>query len=417
MNTLISYTLNRNTYYLTVDVKKILPLVFTGCKRDRELIKRKRLSLKSDYVYARQNKNSDDWTLSDGSSKKFDKLFLSKQFVEKEYDTKLPDIYQVDMFDDACTFFGDELEVWGERSMDKCFFRVANVAEVLEIPDLRHTIIGNRSGYILDYDFYFFNRKKWGSPPQKDNKKELYLSYAGLVRVLYVSRHKMQQKFKTWVLETLYTHQIGTTKQKTVLAAKLLGTTYDAVKSVLSKSTDMPCIYLIRIGIVNDIFDMVCGVKKTYVIMKVGLTKSLSRRMYEHDRNYKKEFGVAPTLEYYSYIDPQYVSNAEADIKAYVAESNMLLPYDNYTELIIIKPSQMKTLKAKYNKIGKRYMGHITDMMSRLNDAERDMIIANERYERKIELLVSKHANEILAKDLEMANMKIEMLLLKSGQQ
>jgi hypothetical protein len=350
--------------------------------------------------------------LSDGSSKKFDKLFLSKQFVEKEYDTKLPDIYQVDMFDDACTFFGDELEVWGERAMDKCFFRVANVSKVLEMPNLHSTIIKDITGYIVDNDFYFFNTKKKDNILKKDNKKELYLSYAGLVRVLYVSKHNMQQEFKTWVLETLYTHQLGTTKQKTVLAAKLLGTTYDAVKSVLSKSTDMPCIYLIRIGLVNDIFDMVCGVKKTYVIMKVGLTKSLSRRMYEHDRNYKNEFGVAPTLEYYSYIDPQYVSKADTDIKTYVTERNMLLPYDNYTELIIIKPSQMKTLKTKYNKIGKRYMGHITDMMSRLNDAERDAEIIAAKHAN--ELLVAKYSNELLAKDLEMANMNIEMLLLKS---
>jgi hypothetical protein len=99
----------------------------------------------------------------------------------------------------------------------------------------------------------------------------------------------------------------------------------------------------------------------------------------------------------------------------------MLLPYDNYTELIIIEPSEMKTIKAKYDKIGKRYMGHITDMMSRLNDAEKDMIISNERYEHAIELSDAKHAiellakdNELLAKDLEIANMKIEILQLKS---
>jgi hypothetical protein len=144
----------------------------------------------------------------------------------------------------------------------------------------------------------------------------------------------MQQEFKTWVLETLYTHQLGTTKQKTVVAAKLLGTTYDAVKSVLSKSTDMPCIYLIRIGFINDIFRTDYCDEKNHVIMKVGLTKSLSRRMYEHDRNYKNEFGVSPTLEYYSYIDPQYVSKVETDIKTYVTESNMLLPYERYEHAI-----------------------------------------------------------------------------------
>ena len=64
--------------------------------------------------------------------------------------------------------------------------------------------------------------------------KELFLTYEGLLRVLFVSRSGVAHKFTSWATEKLFTIQMGTQKQKRTLASNILGV--DAAQNVLISS-------------------------------------------------------------------------------------------------------------------------------------------------------------------------------------
>jgi hypothetical protein len=360
MNTL---TWNHQKYYLAEDVKKVLPLVFTGCKTVRELINRKQLTKKTDYVYARHNKDSNIWTLSDGTSMKFDKLFLSKQFVDNEYDTKIPDIYQVEMFDDACTFFGDELEVWGERAKDKCFFRVANVSTVLNMPNLHSTIIKDITGYTIGNDYSHFITKIIGQPLY--SHRELYLTYNGLIRVLNVSNNHRLKELDQWIYITLYENVLGSHSRQHILPDNILGGTYTNIVGHLRKiSPSIPCIYLMRVGTVVELSDVMHfrkGINNEHIVFKYGRSNNLVARMGSHSPNYMREFDRDITLEYFHCIDPNYLVPAEADVRNYVNDNNISYKYKNNNKLTILSTEQLKKIKVVYSKIGCKYMKCIDD--------------------------------------------------------
>ena len=88
-----------------------------------------------------------------------------------------------------------------------------------EINNLNETLIDTRNSYKIniDYKFFFINK----SVPNRiiQVKKELYLTYRGLLRVLFVSRSGKVDYFIKWATEKLFTIQMGTkiNKEKLVI--------------------------------------------------------------------------------------------------------------------------------------------------------------------------------------------------------
>jgi hypothetical protein len=65
----------------------------------------------------------------------------------------------------------------------------------------------------------------------------LYLTYIGLLKVLFSSRNKQVDRFVQWATETLFTAHLGTSDQKSKLTAKLMGVSLEAVKEVFNKTS------------------------------------------------------------------------------------------------------------------------------------------------------------------------------------
>jgi hypothetical protein len=93
----------------------------------------------------------------------------------------------------------------------------------LDIKKLSSIISQNNNIYVIGEDYIYFN-------PTSDNtnvycriKKISYFTYSGLIKYLHTSRSKIAKKFILWANNILFTHQFGTTKQKEVLASKLIG--------------------------------------------------------------------------------------------------------------------------------------------------------------------------------------------------
>ena len=71
------YRINSKNYYLANELKASKPHIFKGCSTPRAFANKHNLS-NDKYIYARLN-GKEKWIETDGSSCKFDKLFLRKK--------------------------------------------------------------------------------------------------------------------------------------------------------------------------------------------------------------------------------------------------------------------------------------------------------------------------------------------------
>ena len=83
------YRINGKNYYLANEIKASKPHIFKGCSTPRAFANKQKLS-DNKYTYARLNTKK-KWTETDGSSCKFDKLFLRKKWFDEKYLSKLTD--------------------------------------------------------------------------------------------------------------------------------------------------------------------------------------------------------------------------------------------------------------------------------------------------------------------------------------
>src|SRR6056297_683396 len=255
-----SYYISKKNYYLADDIMSNRPSFFKGCKNSRSITNRNVIP-ENKYIFARSI--DDEWKKSDGKSKKFDKLFISMKWFDDNHGNNKEDLIenipkQIYLEDNEKFYDNDnniiEIEVRGEREFDKCYFKVKDIINGFEIKNMHSTIIDNRrDGYIEKLHYVYFYPEISGKAKKKKIKK-LFLTYRGLMRVLFSSNKNTAEKFIKWASETLFTAQMGTVNQKNQLVANVLGVSVDAVKAVFNKSTiKIPCIYLISIGTVKNL--------------------------------------------------------------------------------------------------------------------------------------------------------------------
>ena len=226
--------------------------------------------------------------------------------------------------------------------------------------------------------------------------KELFLTYEGILRVIFNSENNKTKGFVKWATETLFTVQMGEEEDKDTLASSLLGTTYKVVKQVFrcnSKTT--PCIYLL---IVKE--------EDNKLICKYGFTKDLVRRMKEHNLLFKKEFGKEPTLLYYGVIDIMYMSEAENNLSSYF--KNYKYNYKTFDELITVDKTELNNVKMIYESMENKYIGRYEEMKNNMNDMRLEIIELNNKlksidieHKHTLELLQEKHNLELYKKENE----------------
>jgi len=154
------------------------------------------------------------------------------------------------------------------------------------------------------------------------------------------------------------------------------------------------------------------------IVCKYGFTKDLSRRTREHIDTYKKIDNIELKLKYYSYIDPQYISKGESDIRLFMNALNINLNYENMEELVVIPKELITLVQKQYEMIGRNYMGHISELVTKIKELE-DMYEKQQLNHtidmQKVEHNMQKveHNNIILQNKLEMQKEKHEHELLK----
>ncbi|BCS82702.1 hypothetical protein QLL95_gp0213 [Cotonvirus japonicus] len=426
-------TIKKSNYYLVDDLIVNCPIFFKKCRNGREMLSKNNVNKKY-FVYA-ANKNG-KWTITDGSSKKCDKVLLLQSWVEKnipefsndvKYDIEMaPDI--IDLEDNE-KFQDDEgniveIEVRGDRDFDKCYFLVKDVANGFGLKRLHNVLIDDKQGgYIIKSHYMYFNCEVDSSNVKKTIKKELFLTYTGILRVLFTSRNKTTEKFITWATKTLFTIQMGTKTQKNELIADIMGVSPEAVKAVFSKSAStLPCIYLFTIGTVKNLrktLDLDDDYHDNDCVYRFGTTKELSRRTAEHTSSYNKLKGADVKLKIFNFIDVQYIFKAETELKLFMTTLNMNIKYENHKELVIIPKNKLKLVEKQYNYIGNNYIGHIKELIDKIK--EKDSLIKDKDHELKdkdhelkdkdheMELFKSKVENKLLKKELEIVKLQSKL--------
>jgi hypothetical protein len=285
------------------------------------------------------------------------------------------------------------------RTEMNTFFRCSDVSEKLDLPSLNKNVtrLDQSGGYSENIDYRYFNpycSPNRGAPPNKNaNKYAIYLTFEGLLRVLFVSRNKNISSFRIWATTILFTHQLGTKEAKRNLAAKLAGIDLNTFNTVFDKhASKFPCIYLMHLGKVKDLretFGIDPSVVDDLVVYKYGLTNNMERRFNEHIARY----GENIKLNTFHVIDPQFLHEAEGEVRQMMKFNRFNLSVEGNNELVSLSKEGLEHVKIQYGHIGQRYAGasaessqKIEELRTELKDAraKHEFELEKERYERRI---------------------------------
>jgi hypothetical protein len=379
---------NKN-YVLGDDILNMAPVFTKGCRSSRDFIKKKNIDGKS-YIYARLCPKDKVWSINDGKSAKLDKVLirhiyaktinelgLNQDQATNNNDQIVNNNSNIDIapeiiyLNDEEKFKDDqdnvvEIETRGIRELDKIYFKVKDVMTGFDMPSLYDVIIDERKSYKLNTDYKYFMCKYTANCGKNTGRKviaskELFLTYEGMLRVLFVSRNKKTTKFVSWATKILFAAQLGTVEQKNELVSNIKGVSYETIQELFSiNARSLPCVYLTafnNVGTLRDKLNIDQSIPDDSIVYKFGLTKSFADRKNGHKKEYKSIADLIDMkLIYYTYIDPLYLADAEKEIKTLLEDYK--ISWDNHEELVIIPNNILKFIKKIYENIGMKYSGH-----------------------------------------------------------
>lgn len=311
------------------------------------------------------------------------------------------------------------------REHDNIYFKVKDVSEQFEIPRLQKTLIDKQVQYTsgLHYTYFNCNNSHTMANNSSKIKKELFLSYIGILKVLFSSRTGNVNNFVKWATETLFTAQLGTTKQKAKIASNLLGVPVSDFNNMMLKpntKVNIASIYFITFGTAKDLRESMNldeSILDDDVISIYGYTDNLRRRLVEHKNKYKSIKGANLALKYYSFVDKTQLSKAEKDIKEYFLSTNAHLEYDTEKEMVCTDANTLKYLEAQYQTIGKKYEGDNTEIIQKMKDMEmahkHELVLKDHELEIKnteIKLIIANHEKELALKEVEVLQWKLKFM-------
>lgn len=214
MNTIKSVTIHGNKYYETSELMKFNSKFFKGFRNGRDLIRKKSIE-HGFFVYAAWHDN--EWILKNplnNNNRKSDKVFLSEDWVNANF-PKEADIIESapkiilladneKLRDDAGNIVN--IEVRGERTMSKCYYRLHDIAKGFDIHNLYTKIITKKS-YIKDIHYKYFvctdsvvdKEKK-----TRNHKKQIFLTFEGLIKVFVSSNNDKVKNIVKMINESFY---------------------------------------------------------------------------------------------------------------------------------------------------------------------------------------------------------------------
>lgn len=443
-------SINDRMYYNNKDLFEYDPEFYYGCKTKPRSIIQKRKIPETEIVYA--NLKMNEWKLSSVDCKKA-QLLLSKEWVDKNYfkintkqdikedkdikqyideeeeqthnidEDNKQNIEEIETLEKAPSIlnlrddekFKDsegnilEIETRGEKNRNKIYFKVKDIMKSFEMPNLDSVLFHKDKGYERNVDYKtFFIRVKPANYQSHTIKKQLYLTYHGLLRVLFVSRNKQVKQFQDWAEEKLFTIQMGSKEEKEKLSYKLIKSTFD------THASKFPSIYLFKLGNVlslRDTFKIDNDISDDSNIYKFGCTDDLARRTGELGIEYNKLENVDIQLSKFHIIDYKYRFDAENEIRELCKVFVKGLKTEGFNELIILNKEEYKYIEKYYKRIGTEYAGATIELQNKIKDLE--MTHKNDLLEKELIIQKMTYENNTLKKQLEtneiIYNLKLQL--------
>lgn len=408
--------INDVEYYSSKKLKENDPLFFRGVRSLKNIISKKNIP-DDQFIYVTHSISKNEYKPCNKEEKRPPKAFPLitvewchanvPSFEQNELKEELlmaPPILELtddEKFkDDAGNIY--EIETRGEdRKINNVYFLCRDVSKAFGIKSVKDTII--KSNYFdKNKDYVNINRKPCGKVFSLTTKC-LFLTYYGVLKLLYRSNSKKASAFTDWASETLFTIQMGSKEKKEDLASEILGVSLEHVKTLSKVSVSkIPCVYVFSLGYVKDLrksMNIKDDIDDNNIVIKFGLTDNLIRRANEHVKEYQENIENSKVrLMYYNYIDKKYMYEGEKEIRDYFNESGDLLEYKKYKELAVLSSKNKKHLKSQFRYLNDTYGG--------------DMQTINLQFEKEKE----RFTHELKIKDIE-CERKIEKIKLDAEKQ
>jgi hypothetical protein len=286
------------------------------------------------------------------------------------------------------------------------------------MPNLDCTLRDEKTHYKMKIHYTtFFIRGKQGEALSDTIKKEQYLTYKGLIRVLFASNSRHAEQFQDWAEDKLFTIQMGQQEDKIKLGTDILNITPKTYKAVFnSYANKFPCIYLLQLGSVADLrktFNISGDIDDTHQVYKYGFTEDLTRRIGEHETKYGKLENVSIKLATFHVIDTKYTSEAEGDIRELVNTFQKKLNVEGFNELIVLNAKELAFVKKQYSYLGNNYAGataelqkQIVELKNKIKDLENELTII--KLTKDLELQKERNENQSLKSQNKSLEEKLE---------
>jgi hypothetical protein len=417
--------LNGKIFYNTEFVKHSCPAFFHGCAKTLRKIVEKKNIKNEEYVYATYAPKTNKWSLSNDTVKSA-KLLLEKGWVETNVPTFGNNNVKLDLemapsileLKDEEKFKDEngnivEIETRGIKTFNGIYFYGKDVEKMLNIEDIS-TILNNiNSTYEIIKHYKKFYRPTPNGDGSKNkesnNPERIFLTYFGLVKMLITTKNNIAESFQRWALQTLFTVQMGSQEDKTILSSKLLGCDIKSVKSFLNSSIqEYSVLYLLYIGKVSDLVSQIDGLEDKNpedFVFKYGYTSDLSQRIQAHKQVFGKLKNTNLSLVSHIPIDEKYLSEAEVELKQTFKSFDYIIDNPVHKELVVFSENKLNLFKKIFKTICDKYAGNCKKLQEELE---------KQQIKHEYELKEHKREYEMKMRDQEMKMREYELKLKHS---
>jgi len=256
-----------------------------------------------------------------------------------------------------------EILTVGERNRDRCFFYFEDVVSFFDLcekkKEIKDVMIHKNSSYKCKIHYAYFMYL---------GKREFFITFYGLLKMLFYYKSKDANSFCSWRSDILFTTKFGSKKEKLNMFINKMGVSVDALKQFLALSGPMPAAisgtYMFAIGTVKELRESL-NIPDTYpdndIVYKFGKTANLGRRAGEHDEDFSKLKGGKVALALFEIVDLDHLSKAETSLKNFFMAKKLHYPCtdsngNNRTELVILnKKEKWAEVKAEFSRIGTNF--------------------------------------------------------------
>ena len=264
-----SFIYNGREVYDAKDLKEKFPVFYHGCADNTKSVAKKR-SIPADVIlYA--IKTSTGWNSSTPdirrSSLLLDKIWVDEnmpKFLEEGITTPsgktylpAPDVLELSddekLRDDEGNIY--EIEVRGKRHVDTCYFRASDIERILKMVSISSTIQkGTTDREYINFEegkhYKTFMANSCASEKMYSYSCPiLFLTYKGLVQLLFTRRHPIAKIFRQWATNVLFTAHFNLLKPFDVMKHDNK-TIYNYWKEILLTPS---VVYLFKLGKVKDL--------------------------------------------------------------------------------------------------------------------------------------------------------------------